>query len=246
MYSRILLIFAIAAAFVLSAPCRADGGSAGAADVQVMVFPAVMFPPVPGSVTGEDHVTFTYATGLTDEQAMKDFLAYSKITARTLHDVQISTGRTALSGAASPVMTCVTFTTPDVIRSNVPYFDLEPFIQTMKGYHHLRLIFVTPAGFQFTGLRNYEDRNVRISLDQLSAKGGTTYTYNVNVLNSRFQALHLPTWQADPAQLKVAEKQKADKRLLLVKIFGAILVAGVASLVGYLVYNVLAVKGNGG
>ncbi len=218
-------------------------GQAGAADIQVMVFPSVMFPALPGQVGGEDRVTFTYSAAVSDAQAMKDFLAYSKITSRTLHDVQVSTDRTPLSGVQSPKMTCVTFTTADVIRSTVPYFDLSPFIETMKAYRHQRLIFVTPNGFQFSGLRTYKDRNVDITLDQMSAHGGTTFTYNVNVIDSNFQSLHLPTWQADPAVLKVAQQKKADQRLLLIKVLGVVLIGGAASLIGYFVYSVLAAKG---
>ncbi|HEY3330132.1 MAG TPA: hypothetical protein VGK19_08950 [Capsulimonadaceae bacterium] len=221
---------------------RADDPIAGSADVHVMVFPSSMFPPAGGDTAGEDHVTFTYPKEMSEKIAMRDFLAYSKVTSRTLHEVQVSTDRTPLASGQSQRMTCVTFTTPGLVRTGATHFELEPFILSLKEYKHIRLSFIAPPGFSFSGLRTYKDKNVAIRLDPVASGGGTTYTYDVRVLDATFTSLRLPAWQADPATERMTQSRDAERKQLLVKVLGIILIGGVASVIGYYVYSALLAK----
>lgn len=238
-YSLTLIMLACVATLVTQPTWAAEVGSA---DVHVMVFPGGMLPQTSGDSMGEDHVTFTYAREVSDQDAQRDFLAYSKVSSRTLHQVQVTTGRTPLSGASSPKMTCTTFTTLALIRPGAGHFDIEPFIVALKAYRHIRLSFIVPAGYTFSGLRTYKDRYVSISVDPQSSDAGATYTYDVHVIDPSFKSLNLPTWQASPEAEKTAAIQTDERKRLAIKIVGIILIGGIAAVAGYFVYSAVAAK----
>lgn len=214
----------------------------GAADVHVMMFPAKMFRGWPGRQGYEDHVTFTYATAVGETKALADSVKYSKLTARTLHDVQITTEATQLTGLRVPPMTCVTFTSPALLPAQSGGFDLEPLICSLKNYKRLRLSFIVDPAFRFTGLRTYNDRYVNIRLDEMSTSASAMYTYDVAIKDASFGQLTLPKWQADPAEQKRAEDFSARRKKSLLKVIGVVFVGCLAAFAGYVVYTVLSVK----
>ena len=236
----------LGAAFALGlAPGRASAQtgapSPSGSGVYVMVFPASMFRGWPGREGIEDHATFTYGSAIGQNQALADTQAYSKITSRTLHAVQITTETTPLTGIKLPPTTCVTFTSQGMIPETGG-FELEPLICSLKGYKKLRFSFIADPSFRFTGLRSYDDRYVSIRMDSLAARSSTTYTYDVAVKDPSFGRLNLPTWQADPAVLKRADETAAHRRTGLLKTLGVVAVCGAAALAGYFVYTFMLVK----
>ena len=208
------------------------------ADIQVMVFPAEMFRGWPGRQAVEDHVTFTYAKAVSQAQAMRDFLAYSKIATKTLNEVQVRTDAASLVGARSPVMTCVTFTSAQVTDAQSGHFDIEPFVLALHTYKHLRLTFIAPSGFRFGGLRTFHDRRVDVEMAPLSSPASTTYTYDVWIKDGSFSALHLPTLQDDPVKQRDAIDRSNRLKRILLNVVGIVFICGVAGGVGYVVYNV--------
>lgn len=242
------IVAILATVFVIATATRCGAASErviprqGMADVQVIVFPAEMFRGWPGRAGLEDHVTFTYSRAISQSQAIRDFAAYSKITQRTLNDVEVSTEATPLNGGPSIPMTCVTFTTPQLTQVQSGHFDVEPFVRALHAYKHLRLSFIAPGGFRFSGLRSFHNRFVDIDMTMMAAGSSSTYTYDVGIKDGSFALLNLPTTQLDPALQRVASQQALDRKLLVLRIIGIVFVGGVATLAGYFVYSFLAMR----
>lgn len=222
-------------------PSQKNEGRSGSADVQVIVFPAVMFRNLPAPDNLEDHLTFTYNRVVSMQTVQRDLIAYNKLTNKPLHMVTVTTGKTPLTAARSDRMTSVTFMAADVIQPRSGHFDIDPFIEALKPYRKQRIAFVAPVGFQFTGLRSYKDDYLTINVSTGGDERGAMYTYDVDVNNPSFTGLHLPTWQADPRSTQVATAQSND-RVRLIKILGIVLVGSIAAFVGYVVYSVMIVR----
>ena len=172
-----------------------------------------------------DQVDITYAHTVPHAQAQRDLAALAATTGWPVGPGRVTDGAPPVQSKIGP-MTSITFTVPNVIQNETHALPIESFVTAFRNYKRLNLIFSVGPGFQFQGLGDYADNNVRIALDQ----HGPAYTYQVQILNPNFTHLGLP---AAGASQPAAPPSKSPWKPLL-------LLAAVAVGLGLLVYFLLA------
>ena len=197
-----------------TAPASAAPAITGPPDVLVIV------SQQPG---GADAVVVTYAGKVPHAQAVQDSAALVKAGGWLVSKPVVSDAAGPLQNRRS-VMTGVVFQAIGVVPKGTGPLPIEPFVSAFRAYKRLNVVFFTTPPFQFQGARAYADNDLRMALDQ----HGTTYTYQIQILN--------PGLSRVPA-LDAAAPPRAVRRspwLLLGGILGA------AALTGLIVYLLTA------
>ena len=191
-------------------------------DVLVLVF------AVPG---GPDQVGLTYSGMVPHAQALRDVRALQAATGWNVSGIQV-TDLPAPIQKATGKMTGIDFVAPGVVAPQSHTLPVEPFVSSLRAYHHVTLTYLVGSGFAFQGLRDYADNHIKISL----AQRGATYTYQIYYHDGRFGRLNLPRYQlpmADARSAQTGGKRRVDPWLL-----GLVALAAVGA--GCIVYAVLA------
>lgn len=168
-----------------------------------------------------DEVGITYAHLAPRAQVQGDLQALARASGWTMTQLHTSNGPPASPGRLRP-MTSASFVAPNVIQNETHSLPVEVFVTAFRSYKRLNLIFITASDFQFQGLRQFADNNVKIKQEQ----HGSAYTYQIQILNSQFDRLNLT-----PTTPQGANARRRSPLVLFLGILGA---AGVAGLLVYL------------
>ena len=141
-------------------------------DVLVLLF------AVPG---GPDQVGLTYPGLVPHAQALRDVHAIQAATGWTMTGMRI-TDQSAPIPKATGKMTGIDFVVPGAVAVHSHTLPIEPFVNSLRSYHHVTVTYLMGQDFTFQGLRNYTDNHISIALDQR----GSTYTYQIYYQNGRF------------------------------------------------------------
>jgi len=166
-----------------------------------------------------DQIDVTYKHTVPHAQALADLSALASATGWPI-------GASRITDAAPPtqgrngLMTSSVFTVPGAIRDDTHTFPVEAFVTAFRSYRRIGLIFIVGPGFQFQGIGDYADNNLRISLDQR----GSVFNYQIEVLNSGFGQLDLPRSQP----LAGAARPARSPLALLGTVLAAAAAAGIA------------------
>lgn len=135
-----------------------------------------------------DQISINYSTAVPEDAVKADIRALEKQTAWLVDSVRVSTrtvgGRQTASGS---------FNTLAVVNYKEGLIDVSPFIDVLKRYQSIQVNYLLPEGFNFRGLKDFENEFVKIHLDQR----GTSYLYRIRVKNNRFDRLVLPLRQPE-------------------------------------------------
>ena len=178
-----------------------------------------------------DQVDVTYAHTVPHAQAQRDLQALAQTAGWTVAGSKIT-------DAVPPVqqrigaMTSASFVVAHAIDDSSHTFPLEALITAFRPYKRLTLVFFVASGFQFQGLGQYADNNVRVTME----RHGSAYTYQIQVLNPNFERLNLP----QPSPADPAGGGRRSPLLLLLSVVAVALAAGA------IVYLAAARLGGGG
>lgn len=163
-----------------------------------------------------DQVDVTYAHTVPREQAQRDLQALAQAAGWTVKRSKITDGVPPVQGR-SGAMTSASFVVAHAIDDTTHAFPLEALITAFRPYKRLALVFFVASGFQFQGLGQYADKNVRVTMEQ----HGSAYTYQIQILNAGFDRLNLP--QPNPGE---ARANRRSPLLLLLAVLAAAVAAG--------------------
>ncbi len=189
--------------------------------------------------TNMDFVSFTYPKVVSQNQAMAHLSRVTSETGWQTLDLRI-TNNSLLKSGSNP-MTSVEFTTPQVVRLDLGGFPIEPLIKAFKDLKHIEIVYVTPPNFTFQGLKNFENKYVKITLQ----RGTNTYRYQITIKDSDFETLGLPFLQPEAPstpKTEVATEHKS-RALAVVLIIIIALIAG--ALTYYFVRRLAAINYSG-
>ncbi|MDI6827045.1 MAG: hypothetical protein QME62_01020 [Armatimonadota bacterium] len=189
--------------------------------------------------TNMDFVSFTYPKVVPQNQAMAHLSRVSLETGWQTLDLRI-TNNSLLKSGSNP-MTSVEFTTPQAVRLDLGGFPIEPLIKAFKDLKHIEIVYVTPQNFAFQGLKNFENKYVKITLQ----RGTNTYRYQITIKDSGFETLGLPFLQPEvpnTPKTEVATEHKS-RTMAVVLIIIIALIAGV--LTYYFIRRLAAINYSG-
>jgi len=136
---------------------------------------------------GKDILDITYPVSVPHAQAQQDLQALAQNTGWTPQGVKITDALPPVQGVTQK-MTSVEFRAGRTVNAASGRLPLEPVIEALRSYHRIVLNYSLGMPFEFHGLREFSDPNLKIGLRQT----GTTYTYDIHILNPRFARLNLP------------------------------------------------------
>lgn len=126
-------------------------------------------------------------------------------------------GETRASGGPEPVDSTSISYQAKIVAYDKGALPIEPFIMALKRFEYIEIDYLTPAAFHFNGLRDYEDKYVKI---ELQATGENTHRYRITVKDAGFTKLDLPLTQpAEPVEAQQTGRT-VGQRLLLGLLFG--------------------------
>jgi hypothetical protein len=131
-------------------------------------------------------VALTYSTAVPRALVSTQLNTLLKETGWRAYNINI-TDR-GLSPSAKDAMTSLGFTTPQVVDLRNGYLQVLPFIKALKALKSIRLVYIVPPGFRFSGPVQYADRHVKITM----AQSGNTFSYGITIKNPNFGTLNLP------------------------------------------------------
>ena len=176
---RIAILLAVLALTLAADPCNS------APEPQRTVMPDVLVW-IDARNPGMQWVSITYPTVVQRSQAQAHLSLLLKETGWNASDIKISDASVMTSGA-NP-MTSAEFITTNAIKLETKYLPVEPIIKSLTDLKRVEIFYLMPAGFQFRGLQDYENRYVRITL----GRSENTYHYIIDVKRSDFDKLNLP------------------------------------------------------
>lgn len=178
---------------------------------------------VMGGFGSSDQCSINYDSVVSLPKAQSDL---DTIAAVGNWQVKDAKGETRSSGGPKPVpTTSISFAAKGLIGYADGTLPLEPYLLGLKRFKFIEVDFITPSGFTFQGLEDFENRFVKIQL----SKSGTAYRYRIVVKNGDFTKLDLPLRQ--PQKRDVEERQSSGTGRVML----AVGLAVAAALVVYLV-----------
>lgn len=168
-------------------------------DVLVLVF------TVPG---GPDQVGLTYPGLVPHAQVIRDVHAIQTATGWNVSGVHIADLPPPIKKSKQK-MTGVDFVVPSAVNPQARYLPIEPFVNSLRSYHHVTVTYLVGSEFGFEGLRHYADNHVKVALDQ----HGSTYTYQIFYHDGRFGHLNLPRYQLANTSGQVAQAAPSSRRV---------------------------------
>lgn len=185
--------------------------------------------------TNMDFVSFTYPKVVSKTQAMTHLNRVTAETGWQALDLRI-TNNSLLKSGSNP-MTSVEFVTPQAVKLELGGLPVEPFVKAFKDLNHIELVYATPPNFIFQGLRQFENKYVKIVLQ----RGTNTYRYLITIKDSNFETLGLPFLQPETPSAPKTERpvEHKSRTFAVILIIILALVAGALTykLVGRLVYS---------
>jgi len=144
--------------------------------------------------TDGDLLNLTYGKSVPHAQVTKDLAALAHETGWVLGPPAITDALPAMeSSKRHPLskMTGVVLTTPQAVQGETHSFPLNAIASAFRGYRRIAVVFFTAPGFVFQGPREYADKNIKVTI----AGSGTSYTCQIEILDSNFGTLNLPLSQ---------------------------------------------------
>ena len=185
---------------------------------------------VPG---GPDQIGLTYPGVVPHAQAMRDVKAIVAATGWNISGIHIADQAPPIKKPTGK-MTGVDFVVPGAVSLQSRYLPVEPFVNSLRSYHHVTLTYLVGGGFGFEGLRSYADNHVKIALDQR----GSNYTYQIFYKDGNFGHLSLPRYQLSVADTRSAATGRTRRHRVNPWLVALVTVAAVGA--GCIVYAVLA------
>ncbi|MCL5103041.1 MAG: hypothetical protein M1133_02845 [Armatimonadetes bacterium] len=134
-----------------------------------------------------DQVSINYTSAIPDQDAKNDVAALARDTGWMVRNVEVTTKSVNRPGAKPT--TAVMFKTPGIVKPQEGLLALEPFIAALKRFGSIQVNYlVYDSRFGFRGLRDFENRYVKIAMSQT----GNSYVYRVRVKDKDFTRLKLP------------------------------------------------------
>jgi len=181
-----------AALSLLLSSVLVSSGAAGASKAQsAPPSPDVLILVLSG-IGPFDEVSINYASEIPKKEALKDVDALVRETSWPVRDVKVSTAASSTPGA-KPTTSSV-FRTPPLVNSRDGTLLLEPFISVLRRFPSIQVNYLVASRFEFRGLKEFENRWVKIDLKQT----GNSYLYTVRVKGEGFRRLALPLSQPKP------------------------------------------------
>ena len=168
--------------------------------------------------------SINYTTEVSDEQARSDVQALAREAGWVAESVRTTTGSASAPG--SKPTTSVLFDAAGIVNAASGTLALEPFINALKRFKSIELIYVNVPEMRFRGLEDFENEFVKIKL----SRTGSSYAYRLRVKDSDFDKLDLPLTQPKPKPAETGARPRARVAL----------VAGIALLGAVLVYLAVA------
>ncbi|MBV9849868.1 MAG: hypothetical protein JO250_09370 [Armatimonadetes bacterium] len=182
---------------------------------------------VAATSSGQDQIDITYAGMIPHAQAQRDLAALRAATGWTLRRVRITDAPSSLARNRTK-MTGVQCVAARVVRPQTHGLTVQPFVQAFRLYPSILLTYFVGQGFQFQGLHDYADNDVRITLDQ----HGGAYTYQILIRNPRLERLNLPYLQPAASDVRAVRNESGvrpdSKRWLFALAAALALAAGCA------------------
>ncbi len=136
-----------------------------------------------------DTVSFSYSKIVKRDQAEAHLAKLLQETGWTANNVRIEDMK-MMDGSAT---TTVEFNTLGTVNLESGGFPLAPIIKAFRDLGYLEVHFMVPQQFAFRGLRQFENKHVKITLN----RGTNAYGYSVFVKDPNFDTLNLPMVQPE-------------------------------------------------
>lgn len=169
-----------------------------------------------------DRISFTYQKAMDKSAAEAHLAALLRETGWTANDINIEDVKMA-DGSST---TTVEFNTLGTVNLGSGALPLEPIIKAFKDLDYLETQFVIPMAFNFQGLREYENKYVKILLK----RGTNAYGYSIFIKDRSFRTLDLPLTQ--PEETATSKPTQGNHANVL----GIALVVALGILTAVLVY----------
>lgn len=166
-----------------------------------------------------DQVSINYSSVVPEDAVKADIKALAKECA-WLVDQQCVTTKTLPGGRKT---TSGSFNTLSTINQKEGLLPIAPFVNTLKRFRSIQLVYLVPRQFRFQGLKDFDNEFVNVKLEQ----HGNSYLYRIRVKDNHFDRLVLPTHQPKP-QPKPVGGLSSGSRVVI-----TILIALACALVAY-------------
>jgi hypothetical protein len=155
------------------------GSSTSESTVQILVAPA--------DLPGTYNFALTYPHTVSAADVQQDLGELARLAGWSITGVSILNNAESRPELLST--TNVEFAVANPIDGRVGSLPVEPMVVTLKRFKSIVLIFALRPDFDFRGLRDYEDKYVRIA----HSGGSSAHTYRIDVKRADFGKLNLPT-----------------------------------------------------
>lgn len=166
-----------------------------------------------------DQVSINYNSEVPVSKAQIDL----NTLARVGHWAILSPSASIKSTSAAKAIrsTSVSFQSQGILNQQSGTLSLEPLVNTFKRFKYIEVDYITPTSFTFHGLKDFENKYVKIILSQ----SGSSYRYRVRIKNSSFTRLSLPLKQSAQTESQSIQIALLPKLLIIlgIAILGAII-----------------------
>ena len=188
-----------------------------------------------GGMPAGDLVNLTYPGVPTPLILKRDVSALGTALATDTSQAKITNSALPDSTGSTPVMTSVTLTVQGAAPLTSGTLPVEHIISALRPYRIIDISYIMPPTYRYTGLHNYKDGNVFISVSQ----SGSTYLFKVKILNSNFATLSLPSSDASAAQASASALDQNRRGLVWERLAGCLIIGVLAALIGWVVFRAL-------
>lgn len=109
-------------------------------------------------------------------------------------------------------MTSVEFSIPAAFDLGSGYLPIEPIVKAFQGASEVQIQYMVPQTFRFRGLRDFENKYVRIKL----YSGNNAYRYSIHLKVREFDTLDLPTPGAPKSAQSTGGRMDPAVKLLII------------------------------
>jgi hypothetical protein len=165
-----------------------------------------------------DRVSITYSSVVSEDAVKADIKALAKESAWLVGQERV-TAKTVGEGRKT---TSGSFNTLSTINYKEGLLPIAPFINTLKRFRSIQLVYLVPQQFQFRGLKDFENEFVNLQLEQ----HGNSYQYRISIKDNRFERLVLPAHQPKPQPKEKRGLSSGSRVVLIISIaLGCALIA---------------------